>query len=185
MLKNGSILIGQRTLFRRVTGEMRLGQIVSRSLLTAVLLWPTIGAAQTKTLTSADLDGFGEFIKSAMDDFDVTGAAVAVLQDGAPVYVETFGTRGMMDKRPVNLNTRFAVGSLTKSMTATMLATLVDDGVLAFDDKVESLWPTFEMNPPEAAPLITLADLLSHATLSDGAGRRRIRTEHRDPEMGQ
>ncbi len=152
------------TLSKFVGSQLWSRHLISMFLVIAILLCSAQGTAQTKTLTSSDLEAFGDFIETAMQDFDVSGAAVAVLQDGLPVYIETFGTRGIMDKRPVNKNTRFAIGSLTKSMTATMLATLVDDGVLAFDDKVENLWPGFSMNSPNAAPTIELADLLSHMT---------------------
>ena len=63
----------------------------------------------------------------------VPGAAVGVLCDGAL----TTAFHGIADVRtgePVTAETRFAAGSLTKSMVATVIVRLADAGRLALDD---------------------------------------------------
>jgi CubicO group peptidase (beta-lactamase class C family) len=108
---------------------------------------------------SAELDSY---VQSALGDFEVPGAAVALLQNGAVVYRGAFGVRGERHPGPVNPRTLFMIGSVTKSMTATMIATLVDDGVLQWDAPVRQYLPSFALSVPEYSERVTLRQLLSH-----------------------
>ena len=65
----------------------------------------------------------------------VPGAALGVLHDG----VETFARHGIANTRtgaPVTAESRFGVGSLTKSMVATVVARLAKEGRLSLEDPV-------------------------------------------------
>ena len=62
----------------------------------------------------------------------VPGAAIGVLREG----VETcayYGVANASTGAPVTAHSRFGVGSLTKSMVATVVARLVQDGRLALE----------------------------------------------------
>ena len=107
----------------------------------------------------AELDSY---IRGAVLAFDVPGAAVAVLQDGKVAYRSAFGVRGGRRAAPVDTRTLFMVGSITKSMTSTMIATLVDDKLVAWDAPVKKLLPTFALAQPEYESGVTLRHLLSH-----------------------
>jgi len=107
----------------------------------------------------AELDSY---IQSALLAFDVPGAAVAVLKDGNVAYRAAFGARGARSATPVDTRTLFMIGSITKSMTSTMIATLVDDRLLTWDARVEQLLPTFALSQPEYESRVTLRHLLSH-----------------------
>jgi CubicO group peptidase (beta-lactamase class C family) len=62
----------------------------------------------------------------------------------------------------------FHLGSVTKSMTATMLATLVEEGKLGWESTVEELAPEWAPRIHEAYRTVTLRQLLSHtAGVSD------------------
>ena len=107
----------------------------------------------------AELDSY---IQNALLAFNVPGAAVAVLVDGKVAYRNAFGVRGAGRPTPVDTRTLFMVGSITKSMTSTMTATLVDDGIVAWDAPVKQLLPTFALAQPEYEDRVTLRQLLSH-----------------------
>jgi CubicO group peptidase (beta-lactamase class C family) len=59
---------------------------------------------------------------------NVPGAAVAVVQNGEVVYQQGFGIREQGGSELVTPETLMMIGSITKPMTATMAATVVDDG---------------------------------------------------------
>src|SRR5580692_12620448 len=61
--------------------------------------------------------------------FDGAGIAVAVaaIDAAGPAFVRSAGLRE---------DARFEIGSVTKTMTATLLASLVGDGVVALDDEI-------------------------------------------------
>ncbi len=108
------------------------------------------------------LDGFDTFVQSAMQQLQVPGAAVGVMVDGKVVLAKGYGVRGVKERQPVTTETLFAVGSVTKSFTATALATLVAEGKLDWDKPVREYLPWFRLHDPHASELITIRDMLSY-----------------------
>jgi CubicO group peptidase (beta-lactamase class C family) len=89
----------------------------------------------------------------------VPGAAIGVLRDG----VETFAWYGIANTRtgaPVTAESRFGVGSLTKSMVATVVARLAAAGRLSLDDPVVAHVP--ELRRAAWAERATVCDLLAN-----------------------
>jgi CubicO group peptidase (beta-lactamase class C family) len=66
-----------------------------------------------------------------------------VVSADAVLHTATFGVRTLQGRQPVTLDTHFAVASTTKSMTATMVAEFVDQGVLSWDQPVIDAWSGF------------------------------------------
>ena len=97
-----------------------------------------------------------------MRTFDVPGIAVAIVKDGKIVVAKGYGVRKLGDPTPVDENTMFAIGSNTKAFTAAALATLVDEGKLAWDDPVYQRLPGFVMYDPYVSHEMTIRDLLTH-----------------------
>lgn len=84
------------------------------------------------------------FIESAREKTHVPGAAVAVVQDGKIVLSKGFGVRERGKKEPVTDRTRFMIGSVTKSLSTLLIASLVDGGKVKWDTRVKELLPAFE-----------------------------------------
>src|SRR5688500_10473096 len=97
-----------------------------------------------------------------MKALHVPGAAVGVIQDGRVILAKGYGVRDSSATAPVTPNTVFAVGSVTKSFTASSCASVVDEGKLAWDTPVREYWTWFRLHDPVATELITLRDLLTH-----------------------
>ena len=66
--------------------------------------------------------------------------------------------------RAVDGDTLFDIASLTKSFTAAAAAVLVDEGKLAWDDRVRDRLPRVRFADPHVDHAMTLRDLLSHRT---------------------
>ncbi len=109
-------------------------------------------------------DALSAFVVKAMAVCPVPGASVAVVQNGEVVYLEGFGTRERDGDNPVTSDTLMRVGSVTKPVTATLAAVLIDDGVIAWDTPAVDLLPDFSLSNPELAAHLTVSDLLSGAT---------------------
>jgi CubicO group peptidase (beta-lactamase class C family) len=71
------------------------------------------------------------------------------------------GTAGPGGPSPPAASTIFEIGSVTKVFTATLLAGMVEEGLLAFDDPVQPYLPPDVELPARGRP-ITLGDLASH-----------------------
>lgn len=85
-----------------------------------------------------------------------------VLLDGENSYLKGYGVRRLGGDDPVTAETLFAVGSVTKSLTALGAAVLVDDGKLEWDRPVREYIPWFRLDDPVASDLATVRDLLTH-----------------------
>src|SRR5262245_3222242 len=66
----------------------------------------------------------------AMADWKVPGAALAVVQDGKVALVRGYGQREVEANLPVTPSTRFFIGSITKTFTATAVALLNEENRL-------------------------------------------------------
>ncbi len=131
-------------------------------LLTActTLVLASLARSQTKALAPpADLDAY---VALSMKTFDVPGMAVAIVKDGKIVVAKGYGVRKLGDPTPVDEFTRFGIGSNTKAFTTAALATLVDEGKLAWDDPVYQHLPGFVMYDPYVSHEMTIRDLLTH-----------------------
>lgn len=89
----------------------------------------------------------------------VPGVALGVLRDGV-ARVACWGVADVRTGEPVTATTRFSVGSLTKSMVATVMARLAEAGRLAFDDSVAAHVP--ELRGCGWAQRATVRDLLAN-----------------------
>lgn len=107
-------------------------------------------------------------VGDALKTFRVPGAAVVVVRGDQTLILKGYGRRGIGAEAPVTPDTVFPLASCTKQFTTTLLAMLVDDGVIDWDDKVKKLYPAFRLSDPCANELLTLRDLVSHRTGLNG-----------------
>lgn len=105
---------------------------------------------------------FQQFIRKELNKWNIPGAAIAVVKDGKVIYTGGFGYRDKKKKLGVNENTLFAIGSLTKSITATTVGILVDRKFIKWDSKLIDILPNFKLKDPFTTQHINPVDLLCH-----------------------
>src|SRR5262249_51694705 len=88
--------------------------------------------------------------------------AVAIVKDGKVVVAKGYGVRKLGESTAVDEFTMFAIGSNTKAFTTAALATLIDQGKLAWDDPVYQRLPGFVMYDPYVSHEMTIRVLLTH-----------------------
>jgi CubicO group peptidase (beta-lactamase class C family) len=108
------------------------------------------------------LDGLDDFINQAMKDWKVPGLAIAVVRDDKVILLKGYGYRDLEKKSPVTPNTLFAIGSITKSFTVTMLGMEMDEGKVDWDKPVRDYLPTFKMYTPALTEEMIVRDLITH-----------------------
>src|SRR6476469_3328162 len=95
------------------------------------------------------------------------GIVVATLEQGSAPKIYTAGVSGIAGL-PLDGNTVFEIGSITKVFTNTILADMVSKGEVRLDDPVSKFLPTRVHVPERNGKKITLLDL---ATQSSGLPR--------------
>jgi len=110
-------------------------------------------------------------VQRARTEFDVPGIAVAIVHEGRLVMAKGYGVGRLDTGEPVTPKTLFGVASNTKAFTSAALAILVDEGKLAWDDRVVDRLPSFQMSDPYVSREMRIRDLLIHNSgLALGAG---------------
>ena len=86
-----------------------------------------------------------DLVAQFRDETGLTGLATAVMIDGQFAGAAVSGERRRGSGIPVTVDDRWHVGSITKSMTATLLAVLEYDGQLSLDDTLPTLLPNIAL----------------------------------------
>ncbi len=111
-------------------------------------------------LDAPDLEALGAYIEDNLARFDVPGAVVAVVQGGELRMLRGFGVRTLGTDDPVTPDTRMMIGSVGKSMTTLLMARLVEEGRLSWDQPVQSVLPGFAVADQELSETITVQNLV-------------------------
>ena len=101
----------------------------------------------------------------------VPGLAVAVVHGGKTVYSKGFGIRDVRTEEAVDPDTVFQLASLSKPVSATVVARQVDNETIGWDTPVIDELPWFALSDPAVTKMLTVGDLFSHRSgLPDHAG---------------
>lgn len=98
-------------------------------------------------------------IPAALAAAGAPSVSVAVIQDGRMVYAEAFGRADIAKNRAAAVETRYAVGSISKQFTAAGLLLEQEQGKVSLDDKVSKFYPDLTR-----ANEVTIRELLSHTS---------------------
>jgi CubicO group peptidase (beta-lactamase class C family) len=104
-----------------------------------------------------------DFVTKTAKDFEMPGVAVGVWADGQEVYA-CHGVTSLENPLPVNQDTLFLLGSVTKTYTATALMRLVVEGRIELDAPVRRYVPELRLKDEQAAAQITMLNLLNHTS---------------------
>ena len=115
------------------------------------------------------LVGLDQYIEQVRVGWKIPGVAVGIVRNDSLIYARGFGLKELGKPDSVTPRTLFAIGSNTKSFTATAAAMMVDEGKMTWNDKVTKWLPGFQLYDQYVTRELTLRDVLSHRS---GLGRR-------------
>ncbi len=156
------VIIFVGSLDAAVRRNSQIQTIVSGYTITSVTQ-STLDPAAARPFTDSSATTLDSFISSALADLHVPGASVAVISGDQIVFSQGYGTTGREDQ-PVQSDTQMMIGSVTKSMTTMMMASMVADGLFAWDTKVIDLYPEFVLSDPDLTATIEMQDLVCACT---------------------
>ncbi len=105
-----------------------------------------------------------EKVARMVDSARLPGAAVGIVRGEELAWAQGFGYADIASRRPIDQDTMFRVGSITKTFTATAVMQLRDEGKLSLDDPVVRHVPEFGGVVCEHGAIedVTLRRLLTH-----------------------
>lgn len=86
------------------------------------------------------------------------GAVVGILKTNSPLFSNSYGLANIEREIPIQVNTVFGIGSITKQFTSVGILMLVEEKKLKLNDPITKFYPELFKNHP----LITISQLLSH-----------------------
>lgn len=101
---------------------------------------------------------------------NVPALSVLMVHNGTIVEKEAVGVRTMGHSESVTMQDRWYIGSITKSMTATLAAHLVEQGVISWDTTIETVFPEFVGSILSEYHTVSLEELLAHTAGIQTAG---------------
>lgn len=98
--------------------------------------------------------------KPLLEKYDVPGMAVGVIQNNKK-YEMYYGLQSVQDKKAVNSNTIFELGSVSKLFTATAGGYAKTKGTISFNDTPGKYWKELKNTPIDQVNLLQLATYTS------------------------
>lgn len=107
-------------------------------------------------------------------DWNIVGSTLAVVKDGKTVFSQGFGVKQLGSDQKVSAESVFQIGSISKSFTATLMAMLVEEGLVRWEDPVRLYMPDFKMHDSFVTEDLRISDLFLHRTGLPALGGTRI-----------
>jgi CubicO group peptidase (beta-lactamase class C family) len=124
-----------------------------------ILLLSGILIVQSQNVDFQKLDAC--FEKTAKD-WGIPGMSVGIVKDGEIVFSKGYGVLDVGKPEKPDGNTLYAIASNSKAFTSAIIAMLVQEGKLNWDDKVQKYLPYFELYDSFVSRETTIKDLLCH-----------------------
>jgi CubicO group peptidase (beta-lactamase class C family) len=105
-------------------------------------------------------DEVDNYVEAQIRQLHIPGLSIAVVRDGKILKSRGYGLAHAELKAAVTEETVFEIGSMTKQFTATAIMTLVEEGKVGLDDRINK----YLSNVPEAWSAITVRHLLTHSS---------------------
>jgi CubicO group peptidase (beta-lactamase class C family) len=97
--------------------------------------------------------------------------SVAVVFDDAITFADGFGVRELGKEGAIDADTVFQLASVSKSLAATVVSSVVGDDIVAWESRMADIAPGFALHDAWPTQNVSLADLFSHRSgLLDHAG---------------
>lgn len=113
---------------------------------------------------ASDRDKFDQVVTTLMKHFQVPGASIALVKDGALVHHNTYGTQNAYSAEPVKDDTLFEAASITKAVFAFTVNRMAERGEIDLDRPLHTYLPFEDIQHDKRYEKITARHVLSHQT---------------------
>src|SRR5215207_4729598 len=127
----------------------------NKILFVTLVILAVFTAVSAQTLDKAKLDQFFD----RLAEKNQAMGSLTIAKDGRPLYTRAIGYSQIngSERKPATTASRYRIGSITKTFTATMILQFVEEGKLKLSDTLDKFLPSI----PNAGK-ITITHLLTH-----------------------
>lgn len=145
----------------------RIQQGLACGILLGISVWSMPLHAQTSIAESAPIYRVDTAVQAFMDRYEVPGLSLAITKDEKLVYVKSYGYSDKEAEEKLLPAALFRIASISKTITATAIFKLIEEGKLRLDDTVfgtKGILGTHYGTKPYSLDIqkITIRHLLQH-----------------------
>jgi beta-lactamase class C len=107
---------------------------------------------------------YDQYIEEKMQRGYIPGAAVCIIKDDKIVHLKGYGIKDINSHDSIGIHTVFRLGSVSKSIAATLTGILVEDSLLNWDNHIKSYLPEFRLKSESSTNSLKIKHILSHTT---------------------
>ncbi|HKD46521.1 MAG TPA: serine hydrolase domain-containing protein [Rhizomicrobium sp.] len=155
------VLDGSESTFEKRAGPVNL---ILQSLRPAGYSKENFSGKHAHPFDPAQVQALLDFAKQAAAELHVPGVGIALIDHGKIVYEGGVGARETGKPEPVDAHTRFMIASNTKGMSTLLLARLVDQGKLKWDEPAMQVYPAFRLGSPDTTKQVLMRHLVCACT---------------------
>lgn len=148
------------------TAEKRLAALglVSSSLRPAGYIRGTFAGRQAQPMDATRIAELKSFVSQSMETLGVPGVAFALTDRERTIFSTGLGVRELGKPATVDAESQFMIASNTKGMATLLLAKLVDEGKLRWDQPVTEVYPAFKLGSPNITAQVEIRHLVCACT---------------------
>jgi CubicO group peptidase (beta-lactamase class C family) len=128
-------------------------KIMSKTYFIWILLLFTALSVQSQDVDTAKLDSYFDILENENQFM----GSLALSKNGAPFYTRQLGYTDIESNKKPNVDTRYRIGSISKTFTATMIFMALEEGLINLEDPLSKYLSNIENGDK-----ITISDLLNH-----------------------
>jgi CubicO group peptidase (beta-lactamase class C family) len=140
-----------------------LGQVAA-SLRPAGYSRESFAGKTANPLDAARVQQLVDFVKLNAEKLHIPGVGLALYSGGKVVFEGGVGVKELGKPDPVGPHTRFMIASNTKSMATLLLAELVSEGKLRWDQPVTEVYPAFRLGSDATTKAVQIRHLVCACT---------------------
>ena len=141
---------------------VNVGGASSVAILLVLLLTVALPVYGTNTeQDDAAFEQLASLVAEKMTEYGVPGVAFGVLKNGR-LTMRAFGVTNADNSQPLTTDTVFPIASISKTVTATAIMRLVEQGKLDLEAPIQRYLPEFAVKDPAASREVAVWHLLTH-----------------------
>ena len=138
--------------------------LINQSLRPAGYSRETFAGRTAHPMDAARIVELKAFVTQAMAELGIPGASFALTTGAKTIYSTGVGVRLLGDPTPVDADSEFLIASNTKGLATLLLAKLVDEGRLRWDEPATEAYPTFRLGSDATTRKVLIKNLVCACT---------------------
>ncbi|MDH7444805.1 serine hydrolase domain-containing protein [Aquimarina sp. 2201CG14-23] len=127
-----------------------------------ILFLPIICFSQKSRLHTFINDSLDNYIEKGITEWKIPGLAIGIVKDGKLIFNKGYGHKSIHKHAPIDSNTLFTIGSLTKAITCASTVIVAEKDSLSLNDPIKKWLPEFSLK--DENDTIIIEDILTGRT---------------------